>query len=320
MEVSVCAPSRSARRLCAPAASPAPWVVRHCRSAQSSCSASYSSERCLRSVIPWVSWPQPASNSRGDQQLLRLQRQAVGLQVVLTDATQSSARSSHRINAPPGPGFSGGVRLSGLDQAIGNDIATALRRLGPDCFCRNAQFGSFHLSTVDPESVPSCSRRASLFYPDHQRGRCGSASTNRPFGAPTDSPLPSRRKVRADARADSASANDLIAANRSSFATPRNPLIGVGAGSLAPALALGLLLAWSVVGAAPRRAEIAAESLRREARRPEPRRDRCASCRGREPDERISSQRPASAKLGDPRAATSRTSGHDRVARAPHGR
>src|SRR4029079_4275835 len=54
-------------------------------------------------------------------------------------------------------------------------------------------------------------------------------------------------QVGADARKTRARANELVAANRSSFTNSRNLLIGMGAASLVLAFALGLLLSWSVV-------------------------------------------------------------------------
>jgi signal transduction histidine kinase len=56
-----------------------------------------------------------------------------------------------------------------------------------------------------------------------------------------------------------ARANALVAANHSSYADSRNLLIGLGAGSLALALAVGLLLSWSVVGPLRRTEERLAE-------------------------------------------------------------
>jgi signal transduction histidine kinase len=185
------------------------------------------------------------SNSRGDQ-LLRLQRQAVGLQVVLTDATQLKRAIEYRINAPAGQGFAEGFG-SGLDQAIGNDIAQLCVDSGLDCFAGTPQFGSFHLSTVDPKAFQLLSTSVPLFYPIINAD-VGGVSVVQSTLRRTDRFATSfAAQVRADARATRASANDLIAANRSSFASSRNLLIGVGAGSLALALALGLLLAWSIV-------------------------------------------------------------------------
>jgi signal transduction histidine kinase len=54
-------------------------------------------------------------------------------------------------------------------------------------------------------------------------------------------------KLGALANRTRAHANALVAANHSSFSSARDLLIGVGAGSLVLALALGLLLSWSVV-------------------------------------------------------------------------
>ncbi len=146
-----------------PTASSAPWAACHCRSAQSSCSASPWSERCSRSATPSALVALSQSNSRGDQ-LLRLQRQAVGLQIVLTDATQLKRTIESRINAPGGPGFTKGFG-SGLDQTIGTDMGQLCVDSGLKCFFGEPNFGSFHLAEVDPKAFELLSTSVPLFYP-----------------------------------------------------------------------------------------------------------------------------------------------------------
>jgi len=185
------------------------------------------------------------SNSRGDQ-LLRLQRQAVGLQIVLTDATQLKRTIESRINAPGGPGFRKGFG-SGLDQVIGTDMGQLCVDSGLKCFFGEPNFGSFHLAEVDPKAFELLSTSVPLFYPIINAD-VGGVSVVQSTLRRTDRFATSfASQVGADARETRARANALVAANRSSFASSRNLLIGVGAGSLMLALALGLLLAWSVV-------------------------------------------------------------------------
>jgi signal transduction histidine kinase len=180
------------------------------------------------------------SNSRGDQ-LLRLQRRAVGVQVVLTDATQLKSAIEYRINAPDSTKAFG----SGLDQTIGNDMAQLCRDSGLNCL--GGDIGPFHLSAVDPSAFELLLTSAPLFYdiigaPSGPTGSVESVLRRDDRFATSFA-----ARVRRDASATRARANALVAANRSSFASSRNLLVGVGAGSLALALALGLLLAWSVV-------------------------------------------------------------------------
>jgi signal transduction histidine kinase len=185
------------------------------------------------------------SNSRGDQ-LLRLQRRAVGLQLVLTDATQLKRAIESRINAPAGPGFAEAFG-SGLDQAIGSDVGQLCVDSGLDCFVGTPHFGSFHLSAVDPKAFELFSTSVPLFYGIVNADDGGTSFVQSTLRRTDRFATSFAAQVGVDARETRARANALVAANRSSFASSRNLLIGVGAGSLALALALGLLLAWSVV-------------------------------------------------------------------------
>jgi signal transduction histidine kinase len=183
------------------------------------------------------------SNSRGDQ-LLRLQRRAVGLQVVLTDATQLKRAIESRINTPTEPRFAEGFG-SGLDQAIAADFAQLCVDSGLDCQGGTPEFGSFHLADVDPKAFALI--KEPLFYPIFNADVVGVSSVQSTLRRTDRFATSFAEQIRADARATRAHANALVAANRSSFTNSRDLLIGVGAGSLALALALGLLLAWSVV-------------------------------------------------------------------------
>ena len=181
------------------------------------------------------------SNTRGDQ-LLRLQQRAVGLQVVLTDATRLKGAIEFRINAPGSKKAFG----SGLDQSIGNDLTQLCLDSGFECL--GGDIGSFRLSAVDPNAFSRLSSSIGLFYPIIGQAVGGNTGSVESILRRADRFATSfAAQVGADAGTTRARANALVAANRSSFASSRDLLIGVGAGSLALALALGLLLAWSVV-------------------------------------------------------------------------
>ncbi len=185
------------------------------------------------------------SNSRGDQ-LLGLQRQAVGVQVLLTDATQLKATIESRIHSSaPTKKFG-----SALDQAIARQFNQLCHDAdGGSCLDLPTQptlplvhvvpqhlrqtvineVGTFEEFTSEVSiaglgiTVPELLRTADGFATDFSR------------------------EVAVVAQRTRAHANALVAANQSSFTSSRNLLIGVGAGSLLLALALGLVLAWSVV-------------------------------------------------------------------------
>jgi signal transduction histidine kinase len=182
------------------------------------------------------------SNSRGEQ-LLRLQRRAVGVQVVLTDATQLSNTIEYRINAPGAKKAFG----SGLDQAIGNDMEQLCIDSGITCLVGAATPGPFRLAGVDPKAFRLLATSVPLFYPI-------GADTTAPSGSVASILRRAERfattftaEVSADARTTRVRANALVDANRSSFTSSRDLLLGVGATSILLAVALGLLLAWSVV-------------------------------------------------------------------------
>jgi signal transduction histidine kinase len=182
------------------------------------------------------------SNSRGDQ-LLRLQRQAVGLQVVVTDATRLKSDLETRLNGPGSTTDFG----SELDQTIGSDLGQLCLDAGTECLGGDI-VGTFRLSAVDPNALSRLASSIGLFYPIIGQDVGGPIGSVEPILRRADRFATSfAAQIGADARETRARANALVAANRSSFASSRNLLIGVGAGSLMLALALGLLLAWSVV-------------------------------------------------------------------------
>jgi signal transduction histidine kinase len=180
------------------------------------------------------------SNSRGEQ-LLRLQRRAVNLQLVLTDATQLQKTIESRINAPgEDPNRFG----SGLDQAIGNGMSQLCFDSGLNCLIEPGSRIPFRLSAVDPDAFRLLATSVPIFYPIISADEGSVQSTLRRADRFATS---FAAKIGADARKTRAKASALVAANHRSYSDSRDLLIGLGAGSLALALGLGLLLSWSVV-------------------------------------------------------------------------
>jgi len=181
------------------------------------------------------------SNSRGEQ-LLRLQRRAVYLQVALTDATQLQKAIEYRLNTPGSERTFG----SGLDQAIGNDMQQLCDDSGLSCLI-SEEPGPFHLSNVDPKAAELLLTSVPLFYPIVNQDSGPKGFVGSTLGRIHRFATSFVAQVGTDARKTRARANELVAANRSSFTSSRNLLIGMGAASLVLAFVLGLLLSWSVV-------------------------------------------------------------------------
>jgi signal transduction histidine kinase len=180
------------------------------------------------------------SNSRGAQ-LRTLQRQAVGLQLVLADATHLKRAIEARINTP-GSSKSFG---SGLDQAIGNDLSQLCNDSGVNCI--GGQAGPFQLSDVDVKAFQKLTTSVPIFYPIITAASGPNVSVERTLHRADRFANFFIAEVNAPATEIRARANALVAGNHSSFTTSRDVLIGVGGGSLVLALVLGLLLSWSVV-------------------------------------------------------------------------
>jgi signal transduction histidine kinase len=199
------------------------------------------------------------SNSRGEQ-LRRLQRRAVYVQLVLTDASQLQRAIDFRINAPGSTTSFG----SGLDLTIANDMNQLCIDSGLGGCMGAGGAGPFQLRDVDPAATAKITNSFGTFY-------VISGNQSPPIGA-TPAVTVDRYLRRANrfavslkddlgrlARETRARTDALVAADHSSFASSRNLLIGVGAGSLLLALALGLVLAASVVGPLRRTEERLAE-------------------------------------------------------------
>jgi signal transduction histidine kinase len=189
------------------------------------------------------------SNSRG-KQLLRLQSRAVDLQIVLTDATQLKTAIEFRRSAPGSRKRFG----SSADGIITNDFTQLCVDSGLGGCLGFRSPGPFDLSAADRSAYRRIADSIGLFYVI-SGNRTPPVGNARNLGDPIATTLSKAdsfatalaRDVGATARTTRARANELVASNRSSFTSSRNLLIGVGAGGLFLALALGLLLSWSVV-------------------------------------------------------------------------
>jgi signal transduction histidine kinase len=186
------------------------------------------------------------SNTRGEQ-LLRLQRRAVYVQLVLADAKQLKRAVEYRIAAPSSAKKFG----SGLDQAIGNDISQLCLDSGLQCLV-NGQVSGFDLGAADPRAFRLLTTSFPIFYRiiGYGTGAGGGSigSVESVLRRADRFATSFTAEVGGLADRTRGQANALVAANHSSYSHSRDLLIGLGAGSLALALALGLLLSWSVVG------------------------------------------------------------------------
>jgi signal transduction histidine kinase len=209
------------------------------------------------------------SNSRG-QELRRLQQRAVYYKLVSTDVAQLKAAIANRTNSTSAARKFG----SGLDQSIvstfnqlcvdtgvgdclgtaGSEVCTG-QGIG-DCVGSPASTGPritlthllpFRLFKRMHDGVFMFAFIARISPIDSYRpGYTGNPvrlvlrDANR-FATTFES------RLATTARITRARANELVAANRRSYSHSRAVLLGVAGGSLALALALGLLLSWSVV-------------------------------------------------------------------------
>jgi signal transduction histidine kinase len=181
------------------------------------------------------------SNTRGEQ-LRHLQRRAVYVQLVLTDATQLQKTIEYRMNAPGSSKRFG----SGLDQAIGNDMNQLCIDSGFQCLGA-AEPTPFHLTDVDPKAFHLLATALPIFYRIVGTGTGPSGSVESVLRRADRFASSFGAQMTGLARRTSKRANGLVAADQSSFAHSRDVLIVVGAGSLFLALTLGALLSWSIV-------------------------------------------------------------------------
>jgi signal transduction histidine kinase len=186
------------------------------------------------------------SNTRGEQ-LLQLQRQAVYEQLVLADASHLKRTVEYRIAVPESPKRFG----SGLDQAIKVDMSQLCFDSGLNCLINLGPPFPFYLGADDPRAWQMLGNSLAIFSRiagyGPQEGPGGTGSVETVLGRADRFATSFTAEVGRHANRTTARANALVAANHSSYAESRGLLIGLGAGSLVLALALGLVLSWSVV-------------------------------------------------------------------------
>jgi signal transduction histidine kinase len=187
------------------------------------------------------------SNTRGEQ-LRQLQQRAVYLQLVLADATTLQNTIDHRIYFAPTSTTRFG---SGIDQAIKIDMSQLCHDSGYQCLI-GVFHGPYNLGAIDPKAFRMLTTSLPIFYRIVGYGT-GAGAGSRGSAASILSRADRfakafKTEIGALADRTTASANALVAANHGSYGDSRDLLIGLGAGSLALALAIGLLLSWSVVG------------------------------------------------------------------------
>jgi signal transduction histidine kinase len=189
------------------------------------------------------------SNSRGEE-LRKLQQRAVYVQLVLTDATQLEKAIDFRLNSPGSTTTFG----SGLDQSITNIMNDLCIDSGLGGCMGPGVAGPFKLASIDPAATRMITRNFGTFYAIAGQtgvppiGGIPVTAVKRILAHATVFAFSLSANLKRLARETSARTDALVAANRSSFDSSRNLLIGAGAGSLALALALALVLSSSVVG------------------------------------------------------------------------
>ena len=191
------------------------------------------------------------SNSRGEQ-LRQLQEKAVYFQVVSTDATQLENAIDYRLRS----GLTERKFGSGLDQTITNEFNQICVDVGVSGGCVGAS------SAVPPPVKLTLLLPAKLVGDVHNALFTFDVISGLPVvvggfnpGTPLRTVLVTARRAAAGftrelkraATKTTTRAGALVAADHRSYTHARDLLMGVGAGSLVLALALGLLLSWSLV-------------------------------------------------------------------------
>jgi signal transduction histidine kinase len=199
------------------------------------------------------------SNSRGEQ-LRRLQQRAVYVQIALTDATRLQQAIDFRRNSPGSTTTFG----SGLDLTIGNAMNQLCIDSGLGGCIGRGSASPFKLAAVDPAAFQNLTDSFRTFFVISGNeappvGATPAVTVDRYLRRGNRFATSFEADYRALASQTRARTDALVAANQSSFASSRNLLIGVGAGSLVLAFALGLILASCFVGPLRRTEERLAE-------------------------------------------------------------
>ena len=206
----------------------------------------------LVAVLGLVSLSQ--SNSRGAR-LRSLQQTAAYAQLLVGDVNQLNALVGQR----GGGGGGGGIPGTGgpAFQAIDNDVFASWTLFVQDLQQPILSGGSAGIRNAGPQFVKRLQATLTAFHTawgeaslidltphasQHQQ-----AAWRRYFNKASDLANSAQSQAVRLAERTTAEANALIAANHSGFAHSRSLLIGVGSGSLALALLLGLLISWSLV-------------------------------------------------------------------------
>jgi len=194
------------------------------------------------------------SNSRGER-LRSLEQTSAYAQLLVGDATQLNSLLGQRAGGGAAPSV-GGRRTEGdraSFQALDNDAFTSWQQFYLDVRAPVLAGGSNGIANAGPHFVKRLQATLDAFHATWGEvlliDTTGTGE-NRWFDNYTKAGhLADQAESQASALAQrtTAQADALIAENHRGFASSRNLLIGVGAGSLVLALALGLLLSWSVV-------------------------------------------------------------------------
>jgi signal transduction histidine kinase len=192
------------------------------------------------------------SNSRGER-LRSLEQTSAYAQLLLGDATNLSSLVGSRGGQAVG---NGGVPIQTggpAFQAVDNDVSSVWTQFVQDVQQPIISGGSKGIRNAGPQFVKRLQATLDefhaawgevLFIDTTGTGKAGFPRFYEQAGRLSDQ---AQLQASSLAQRTTNEADALIAANDRGFANSRNLLIGVGAGSLVLALALGLLISWSVV-------------------------------------------------------------------------
>src|SRR5947207_3395640 len=195
------------------------------------------------------------SNSRG-RQLRGLQQAAAYAQLLAGDANQLVGLVGGRGGGGGGNGggqAGGGGAGGAAYAAVDNDVFTSWTLFSQDVEHPLLSGGSGGLRQANPQFVRKLEATLTAFHSTWQQvnlidltGQNTSAFL-RYYNKAAELANQAYTQASSLTQRTRAKADGLVNANQRGFVNSRNLLIGVGAGSLMLALALGLLLSWSVV-------------------------------------------------------------------------
>jgi signal transduction histidine kinase len=190
------------------------------------------------------------SNSRSEQ-LQRLQQTAAYARLLEGDATQLISLVGQRGGFATGGGPQEQLKPSVLE-AFDNDVFASWTLFEQDA-SQPAIGSRGALKSADPHFRPKLEQMLSEF--NSAWGNVNSEDVRGKFGAGTSPSYHKAASLAGDAYTEASTlylrttdkAGELVAANHNGFVHSRNLLIGVAGGSLVLAIAVALLLSWSVV-------------------------------------------------------------------------